>query len=54
MECLGSNFGFQNLLDITQSIPLAEYGFCWLIPAAIAFVVGMLIPTKHPLAIPEE
>ena len=49
MECLGTNFGFEGLLNFTQSIPLAEYGFCWLLPAGAAFLIGMLIPSKDPL-----
>ena len=52
MEAIGTNFGIQSLLDLTQSIPLAEYGFSWLLPAAVFFVIGALIPCKSKVTPP--
>lgn len=54
LECLGTNFGFSGLLSFTQSIPLAEYGFCWLLPAAAAFMIGMFIPCRSKVDPPDE
>ena len=53
MEAIGTNFGIRSLLDLTQSIPLAEYGFSWLLPAAVFFVIGALIPCKSKVTPPE-
>ena len=34
--------------DFVYSMPLADYGFFWLIPAAVLGIVGAFIPSKTP------
>ncbi len=43
-ESLGTNFGFDGLLRFVESLPLYDYGFCWLLPATAFFLIGLLVP----------
>ena len=43
-ESLGTNFGRDRLLSLVESLPLYDYGFCWLLPAAAFFLLGLLVP----------
>ena len=42
-----SDFGV-TAFDFVYTLPLADYGFFWLIPAAVLGVIGAFIPAKKP------
>ncbi len=55
-EAAWASFLKVDALSFVHSLPLDEFGLNWLVPTAVAFVIGMLIPGKdlEPVVIEEE